>query len=121
MIPRRFISSYKNFDRDLVNWILKKKQEKKEYRERFRSKLSKYLGTKRIYPLSSGRSSIPLMLKAIGIKKDDEIIVAAYNLKALIPIFKQYCSVKYVDIDRETYSLDLLDLKKKLTKKTLLY
>lgn len=118
MIPRRYITTYKGFSLDLIKWIFHKKKKEKDFREHFQEKLSKYLNNDNLFLLNSGRSAIPLMLEAIGIKKDEEILVSAYNLRALMPILEEYCKVKYFDIDDKTYSLDIEKILENITNKT---
>lgn len=71
------------------------------------------------YTFASAREAEYALLRAIGVKKDDQVLVQAFTCVAVInPILWLEAKPVYVDIDRETLSMDPSDLKKKITKKT---
>lgn len=83
----------------------------KEFEEYFK-------GKHRAIAVNSGRSALYLILKALEIDKDDEVIIQAFTCVA-VPNSVLWLSAKpvYVDID-ETYNTDPDDLKRKITPKT---
>lgn len=80
--------------------------------------LSKYLGQKYIHLFDSGRVSFYFLLKALGIQKEDEVIIQAFTC-SVVPasILWTGATPIFVDIDK-TYNLDPKDLKNKITPKT---
>jgi len=66
-----------------------------------------------------GRVALFAILKAIEVKEDDEIILPAYTC-VVVPNAIKYLSAKpiYVDIDSETYNIDLNKIEEKITSKT---
>ena len=85
----------------------------------FENKISKLLNVKYVVATTSGTAAIFLALKALNIKKKDEVLVPnltfaatinAVNLTGAKPVL--------VDINKKTLLYDLDNLKKKITKKT---
>ncbi|QQS38563.1 aminotransferase class I/II-fold pyridoxal phosphate-dependent enzyme [Candidatus Woesebacteria bacterium] len=72
----------------------------------------------RAYAVNSGRSAEYVILKSLGIKKGDEVLVQAFTCIA-VPNSIKWLKAKpvFVDID-DTFNLDPVDLDKKITKKT---
>ena len=87
--------------------------------EALREELSMYLGTDtKPFLLSSGRASLLVLLKALGISQEDEILVQAFTCNAVVnPVLWQGGTPVYVDIDG-TYNMDPEDLEKKITPKS---
>lgn len=68
---------------------------------------------------SSGTASLLLALKALGIRQNDEVIVPAntFIASAWAPAYLGATPV-FVDCDPDTANIDVIDLKKKITKNT---
>jgi perosamine synthetase len=68
--------------------------------------------------VNSGRSALYLLLKSLGIKRGDEVLIQALTCVAVPNAVVWLDAVPvYVDIDA-TYNMDSLDLKRKISKKT---
>lgn len=87
----------------------------KEYEERFRE----YLGVKYSFSFGTGRMAFYSILKAMGIKKGDEVILPGYTC-VVVPNAVIYCGGKpvYIDIDRKTLNIDASKIEKKITPRT---
>lgn len=86
--------------------------------DKFRQKLKEYFG-RDVVLTSSGREAILLGLKALGLKKGDEIIVPSLTLGELIPLLKnEGYKIVLVDVERETFNLDPKLLTQALSEKT---
>jgi perosamine synthetase len=74
---------------------------------------------KHAFAVTSATTALHLALVAIGVGKDDEVIVPAFTWVATANVVL-YCgaSVVFVDVDPTTFNLDPLDLKDKITSKT---
>lgn len=71
------------------------------------------------YTFSSAREAQYALLKSINIGDGDEVLVQAFTCAAAInPIVWIGAKPVYVDIDKKTLSMDAVDMKKKITKKT---
>lgn len=80
--------------------------------------LSKHLNQKYIHLFDSGRVSFYFLLKALDIKKNDEIIIQSFTC-SVVPasILWTGATPIFIDVDK-TYNLDPKDLKNKITSKT---
>jgi dTDP-4-amino-4,6-dideoxygalactose transaminase len=78
----------------------------------------KYLRVDYAISFNSGRSASMAILDALGIKKDDEILIQAFTCNSAVnPILNFGAKPVFVDVD-ETINLDPEDLEKKITKKS---
>lgn len=66
-----------------------------------------------------GRVALYALMKAYGIKKDDEVILPAFTC-VVVPNAIIYCEAKpvYVDINPQTLNCDAEEIRKKITQKT---
>ena len=74
---------------------------------------------KQIFLYWKGRVALFAILNAMGIQKDDEVILPAFTC-VVVPNAIKYLGAKpiYVDIDASTYNFDLDQLKSKITDRT---
>lgn len=82
--------------------------------------ISKYLeGKKDIYLYFKGRVALYAILKSMGIKEGDELILPAYTC-VVVPNALKYIGAKpiYVDVDPETYNINYKLIENKITEKT---
>lgn len=104
-----------------INEIFKRgfKFKKKPFSERFENKFSKLHNVKYSICINSCTSALHVAFLALNLKKNDEILVPA-----LTPIM---CGTSvhlaggtpvYVDVDPNTFLIDINDIKKKITNKT---
>ncbi len=67
----------------------------------------------------SGRSALSFLLSTLSVSHQDEVAVAGFTCEAVtLPIIYHKLKPVYIDIEQETYSLDITDLEKKITSKT---
>jgi len=85
----------------------------------FEKKVAKYIGVNGAAATSTGTSALHLSLLAMGIKKGDYIAMPSFVCSALLNVVK-YVGVHpiLVEVDPETYNIDIHDLKKKIKKTT---
>jgi UDP-2-acetamido-2-deoxy-ribo-hexuluronate aminotransferase len=86
----------------------------------FASELEKYLGVNHVIPCANGTDALQIALMAIDAKPGDEILTPSFTyiatceviaLLGLIPVF--------VEVDSNTFTIDIRDAKSKLTSKTI--
>jgi perosamine synthetase len=85
-----------------------------------KSEVSKYLNNSdNIFFYYKGRVALYAILKAMGVSKDDEVIIPAYTC-VVVPNAIMYLGAKpiYVDIDRETYNMNINLIEKAINQKT---
>lgn len=87
--------------------------------ELFEKEFAKYCDVKYAVGVSSGSDAITLALRAINIRPGDEIIVQANTfISTVLPIIYLGAKPILVDINPNTYNIDVEQIEKKITKKT---
>ncbi|MDD3474925.1 MAG: DegT/DnrJ/EryC1/StrS family aminotransferase [Candidatus Dojkabacteria bacterium] len=75
--------------------------------------------SKKHFFTNTGRASLYIILKALRIRKNKEVIVQSFTCVALVtPLIWLGIKPIYTDIDPETFNMSLESLKKKITDKT---
>jgi dTDP-4-amino-4,6-dideoxygalactose transaminase len=87
--------------------------------ENFENEVAKFCGTKFGISVNSGTDALYLSLKAMGIGEGDEVITTPFTFIATAEIISN-CGAKpvFVDIEPETFNIDVNQIEKKITKKT---
>lgn len=81
--------------------------------------LEKKYNLKKALITHSCTGALELAALSLNLKKNDEIIVPSYTYPTSVSAFiRAGAKIKYADIDLNTLSLDINDVKKKITKKT---
>jgi len=85
----------------------------------FEKNFSGYLGCKYSIAVNSGTAALHIALAALGIKKDDEVIVPAMTFTATAQAIC-YTGAKpiLVDVDKLTHNIDIAGIKKAITPRT---
>ena len=83
----------------------------------FENSTKKFFKSNYALAVSSGTAAIKIGLKALGVKKGDEVITQAFNFIATIEAILD-CGAKpvLVKLDKKI-NMDINDMKKKITKK----
>lgn len=92
---------------------------KGSYLESFEEAFAKYIGTKYCIGVASGTDALHLSLLALGISKDDEVIIPATTfVAAAYAVLYLGAKPVFIDVDPKTYNLDVNLLEKSISKKT---
>jgi len=95
------------------NFILEKNVEKLE------KKIANFVGTKYAIGVNSGTDALLLSLKALGIKRGDEIITTPFSFIATAEVIANSGAKPiFVDISPKTFNIDVSKVKKAVTRKT---
>ena len=87
--------------------------------KKFEEEFSKYIGTKYGIGVNSGSDALFLALKALGIGKDYEVITVSHTFISTVDaIARNGAKPVFVDIDPDTYCIDVTKVEKKITNKT---
>ena len=85
----------------------------------FEKKLSAYLSTEEVLGVNSGTDAIRLGLISLNVGKDDEVIVPSHTATATISAIISVGAIPvFVDIEENTYLVDLTEASRLITKKT---
>lgn len=80
---------------------------------------AKYCGTKHALAVNSGTAAIHAALYAAGVREGDEVITTPYSFIATInPILMLGAKPVLVDIDRDTFNIDVTKIEQAITEKT---
>ncbi|MCD9189613.1 MAG: DegT/DnrJ/EryC1/StrS family aminotransferase [Pyrinomonadaceae bacterium] len=81
--------------------------------------LADYCGTKHAIACASGTDALLLALMAFDIKDGDEVITTPYSFFATVSsVTRLGATPVFVDIDPQTYNLDVSQIEKKITERT---
>ena len=85
----------------------------------FENTLCKYVGKKYGIALNSATNALFMALVSLGIEKNDEIILPTYVCSSLLnPIYYLKAKPILVDVDEDTFNIDLKNVEKYISKKT---
>jgi dTDP-4-amino-4,6-dideoxygalactose transaminase len=85
----------------------------------FEEKISTYLGVKHAIGVASGTDALVLALRSLDIGPGDEVIVPAYTFFATAgTVMSVGATPVFVDIEPETYTMDVNQLERSITSKT---
>jgi len=98
-----------------TNWI----SSSGKYLERFEIEFAKFCGSDYGVCCSNGLAALHLACAALGLKKGDEVIVPTFTMAASVnAIIFTGATPVLVDCDKETYCMNLEEVKNKITSKT---
>lgn len=85
----------------------------------FEKKIADYVGSKYAVSVSNGTAALHIACLSAGIKEGDEVITTPMTFAASANCIL-YCGAKpvFVDIDKETYNINVNEIEKKITPKT---
>ena len=85
----------------------------------FENKFSKKVNRKHSIAVSSGTAALEIAIKALGIKKNDEVIIPNFTIISnALAIIKQNAKPILVDCDLKTWNIKIDDIEKNINKKT---
>jgi perosamine synthetase len=85
----------------------------------FEDKMQDYIGVKHAIAVANGTVALDLALKALGAGPQDEVIVPAMTYIATISaVLYQQAIPVFADIERQTFNIDPLSIKKLISKRT---
>lgn len=85
----------------------------------FQKELEKYLQVKHVIPCANGTDALQIALMALGLKPGDEVITSDFTFAATVEVIGllQLTPV-LVDVDPNTFCIDIKKLEKSITSKT---
>ena len=85
----------------------------------FEKSFSEYIGVEHCVACANGTDSIEILLKAMGIKEGEEVLVPAISwISTSEAVSSLGASPVFVDIDPNTYTIDVKLIRSKITPKT---
>jgi len=118
-IPKRSISVHSNLIKDFLFLVCSSFTKDAGLVKKFEDEFRSYVSAKEAIAVSSGRFALCLILKNLGLKKNDKVILSAYNFagvpKALLE--QGFCPV-FVDADMNSYQIDISKIEENIDSKT---
>ncbi len=85
----------------------------------FQLDLQKYLDVKHVIPCGNGTDALQIALMALGLKPGDEVITANFTFAATVEVIGLLNLIPvFVDVDRDTFNINVDEIKKAITPKT---
>ncbi len=85
----------------------------------FATDLQNYLGVKHVIPCANGTDALQIALMALGLQPGDEVITPSFTYIATVEVVALLgLTPVFVDVDRRSFTVDIEDLKSKITHKT---
>jgi len=108
-------------DTDSVHKILKKGWISSEGPEvkKFEENFSKLVNRKFSISVSNGTAALEIAIKALDIKKNDEVIIPNFTIISnALAVIKQNAKPVLVDCDLQNWNMKISDIEKKITQRT---
>ena len=87
--------------------------------EDFELKFSKFIGTKKGLGVNSGSDALFMAIKALDINKGEEVITVSHTFISTVDAISRNNAIPvFVDIDQDTYCMDVSKIESKITDKT---
>jgi perosamine synthetase len=85
----------------------------------FESQVKNYLGVKHVLAVNSGTAALHAALLAVGIDQGDEVLLPSFTFVATAnAVVAAGAKPVFVDVKRDDYTIDVSDLKSKITPKS---
>ena len=89
------------------------------YVKEFQADLEKYLGVKHVIPCANGTDALQIAMMGLGLEPGDEVITADFTFAATVEVIGLLrLTPVLVDVEPDTFNIDIDALKKAITPKT---
>jgi len=86
---------------------------------KFEKNFSKYVDRKYSVAVSSGTAALEIAVKALGIKKNDEVLIPNFTIISnALAVLRQYAKPVPIDCNLDDWNIIISDIEKKITNKT---
>ena len=87
--------------------------------KKFEKEFSKFVERKYSTTVSNGTAALEIAIKALGIKKGDEVLIPNFTIISnALSVLRQNAKPVLIDCNLENWNIKIEDIKKKITKKT---
>ena len=96
-------------------WISSEGPEVRKFEDNF----SDFMGSKYSIAVSSGTAALEIAIRSLRLKKGDEVIIPNFTIISnAMAVLKENLIIKLVDCNIRDWNMDILEIEKKITKKT---
>jgi len=87
--------------------------------KQFQENLENYMGVKHVIPCANGTDALQISMMGLGLKPGDEVITVDFTFAATVEVIALLnLTPVLIDVDKDTFNIDLEKLKKAITPKT---
>jgi UDP-2-acetamido-2-deoxy-ribo-hexuluronate aminotransferase len=87
--------------------------------KKFQENLENYMGVKHVIPCANGTDALQISMMGLGLKPGDEVITVDFTFAATVEVIALLnLTPVLIDVDKDTFNIDLEKLKKAITPKT---
>ena len=87
--------------------------------KKFQKDFEEYLDVKHVIPCGNGTDALQLAMMGLGLKQGDEIITVDFTFAATVEVIALLkLTPVLVDVEKDSFNMDITSLKKAITKKT---
>ena len=84
----------------------------------FQKELEDYLGVKNVIPCANGTDALQIAMMGLGLQPGDEVITADFTFAATVEVIALlHLTPVLVDVEKNTFNMDIDALKKAITPK----
>lgn len=90
-----------------------------EHVQKLSTELADYIGVKHVIPCANGTDALQIALMSLGLNEGDEVITTSFTFIATVEVIA-FLKLKpvFVDVDKDTFTMDPEGLKAAITPKT---
>ena len=89
------------------------------YVKEFQADLEQYLGVKHVIPCANGTDALQIAMMGLGLEQGDEVITTDFTFAATVEVIGLLkLTPVLVDVEPDTFNIDITALKKAITPKT---
>lgn len=87
--------------------------------KQFQENLETYMGVKHVIPCANGTDALQIAMMGLGLKPGDEVITVDFTFAATVEVIALLnLTPVLIDVDKDTFNIDLNKLEKAITPKT---
>ena len=87
--------------------------------QKFEKKFSQYVDRKYSVAVSNGTAALEIAVKALGIKKNDEVLIPNFTIISnALAVLRQHAKPVPIDCNLDDWNIKISDIEKKITNKT---
>ena len=87
--------------------------------QKFEKKFSQYIDRKYSVAVSNGTAALEIAVKALGIKKNDEVLIPNFTIISnALAVLRQHAKPVPIDCNLDDWNIKISDIEKKITNKT---
>jgi len=114
-LPKRNVIIGKDEFKGILSLLFSHEARQGKLIKEFEDRFSQHIDVKQAIAVSSGRFALYLILKNLGLKDGDEVLLSAFNFRGVpAALIKEGFKPVFVDADVNTYQIDIEKIEEKI-------